>query len=530
MNKTNTKNYIYLILVVGFLLNLYSVWWGLPSVGGRNWAPDEISPVDVYRGIASLFSGGWHERYPPLHFYILTVFYLPFVILDRLGAVNLYSQELITTLYFVGRMISVIMGTALIYVVYKCGKELADHKAGLYSAIIAMLICPLSYYSKTTNLDVPYLFWFTLSLLFFIKALKHVDLHYYLLFTIFAVFSLCTKDQSYGLFFGMGLILLVQFLWFYFKNNRTASKLIFKNSWISILVGIVVFLLIYNVIFNYSGFIGHIKQIVGIGAERQGAPSIRRYNYSLSSQIDMFLQSTRHLIFLLGIPFFIAFILGMVYSLVKSKRNLFLFSLILIPIGYYLTFMIPTAYNYDRHIIPIAIISSLFGGVFFSEFLHKKKFGGVQLKVSIFIIISLIYLYKNLLVGIFMDNDSRYEAKEWITNNVNSEQSIAGLGGLIHYYPRINFEKFSVLRTPSMVDSINFKPDYLITSSAYDIKRYRNQPEEVVILTKLKNNELGYKQVKSFEYQVKWNMLNIESLFTNLDKINPRITIYKRVQ
>ncbi len=531
INDTKKNNYLYIILCIGFLLNLYSIWWGLPPEGARNWAPDEVSPVDVYRGIASLFSGGWHERYPPLHFYILSVFYLPFVILDRLGVIELYSPEIITILYFVGRMLSVIMGTALIYFVYRCGKELADHKAGLYAAIIATLICPLSYYSKTINLDVPYLFWFTLSLLFFIKAFKYHHFRYYLLFTGFAVFSVCTKDQAYGLFVGMFLILGIQYLKIKYSSSaeKDVSKLIIRNSLRSILLGVILFLLIHNVIFNFSGFADHIKLIFGIGAERQGAPSIRMYDYSISSQISMFLQSGRHLIFLIGIPFFVACILGIIFSGIKSKRNLPLFSLILIPIGYYLTFMVPTAYNYDRHIIPIAIIASLFGGVFLSDFLHRQSLGGVRFKASLFFIIVLIYLYKNLLVGIFMDNDSRYTAKEWINKNIKPDESIVGLGGLIHYYPRINSELFSVLRSPSMLDSLNNKPDYIITSSSYDIKRYRNQPQDARVINQLRNNELNYKEVQSFKYYVKWNMLNIDSISTNLDKINPRITIYKRV-
>ncbi len=63
------------ILLLSIALNLTALWWGLPA--HSTWAADEIQPSHVLAAWNVGSPGGWHEKYPPLHYYLLTAAYSP---------------------------------------------------------------------------------------------------------------------------------------------------------------------------------------------------------------------------------------------------------------------------------------------------------------------------------------------------------------------------------------------------------------------------------------------------------------------
>ena len=253
-----------LILILSFLINVYGIWWGLPSY--RGWAPDEIIPGKVFNGVIKGFSNGWHERHPPLHFYFLAILYSPFIALHLLNVIDVRSLPTYTVLFYLGRFLSVLMGTGTVLVVYLCGREIYDQKASLFAALITALICPFVHFSKTANLDVPYIFWFTLSLLFYVRVLKHHKVNDYLLFAVTAVMSICTKDQAYG-FYILTSVFIVLSHYRYEKQRNSEARMIdsFINRKIllSLLLAVVLFLTLHNVLFNLDGFLAHIRLITG---------------------------------------------------------------------------------------------------------------------------------------------------------------------------------------------------------------------------------------------------------------------------
>ena len=66
-----------LIVIAGSTaLNVVGVWWGLPAL----WAGDEITPTSVLLSLSQHFTHGWFNRYPPVHFYLLTAVFSPWLI------------------------------------------------------------------------------------------------------------------------------------------------------------------------------------------------------------------------------------------------------------------------------------------------------------------------------------------------------------------------------------------------------------------------------------------------------------------
>ncbi len=61
------------VLLLSTTLNVCGITWGLPSVLG--WAADELTPMRVLTGMRQGFGAGWHDPYPPFHFYVLAAAY-----------------------------------------------------------------------------------------------------------------------------------------------------------------------------------------------------------------------------------------------------------------------------------------------------------------------------------------------------------------------------------------------------------------------------------------------------------------------
>ena len=88
--------------------------------------------------------------------------------------------------------------------------------------------------AKTANTDVPYLFWFALSMVFYLRVLDGLRTRDFAIFAALAALSVCTKDQAYGLYLLMPLPIVMQ-LWrarrlFSFSKVNATTK---RNSSIS---------------------------------------------------------------------------------------------------------------------------------------------------------------------------------------------------------------------------------------------------------------------------------------------------------
>ena len=263
-SRPRDGNSLRFILLLSIALNLTALWWGLPA--HSTWAADEIQPSHVVGGLERGFSGGWHEKYPPFHYYLLTAAYSPALLLDKLGVLDIRNLTGYTLLIVIGRLLSLAMAAGCVVLVDKCGREMLDRRAAALAALITALVTPFVYYAKTANLDVPYLFWFLASLYFYLRLRASGRAPDYLFFALTAVFAVCTKDQAAALYGPAPLLML----WATRRNDRLAGR---SRTWLRTLfdrrhllaggAAVAAFLLIHNVLFNGSGFQSHLRLIFG---------------------------------------------------------------------------------------------------------------------------------------------------------------------------------------------------------------------------------------------------------------------------
>ncbi|HYU40591.1 MAG TPA: glycosyltransferase family 39 protein, partial [Vicinamibacteria bacterium] len=187
---------LWLVLAAALVLGAWGLRWGLPSEFG--WAPDEVLPADVDGAVAQGFAHGWHSKYPPLHFALLAVASAPVRVAGR--AMGWDAARVHDARMTAGRGLSLAMSLGLLIVVYRCGREVGDALAGVLAAALLLSSVPFVYYAKMANLDVPYLLWFALSLLFFLRALRRGRTADFGLFALAAAAAVATKDQAFALY------------------------------------------------------------------------------------------------------------------------------------------------------------------------------------------------------------------------------------------------------------------------------------------------------------------------------------------
>lgn len=92
----------------------------------------------------------------------------------------------------------VLVGTALL-----AGRTMDAR--GRVLALLCLLGIPLfAFYSKTSNVDIAYLFWLVVVALAFVRAMSSRTLRDHVLLGAAAAATIATKDQAYGFFPGCG--------------------------------------------------------------------------------------------------------------------------------------------------------------------------------------------------------------------------------------------------------------------------------------------------------------------------------------
>jgi hypothetical protein len=512
---------LHLLLAMSFVLFAVGIWWGLPDY--RGWASDEIVPARVVDGLRQFFSSGWHERYPPFHYYLLSLVYAPFLLLHKLHILDLRQLSSYAILFYLGRFLSVVMGTAVVYLVYRCGLEIFDRRASLSAALITALFVPFEYYSKMVNLDVPYIFWFVWSIYFFIRILKTQRLKYYLLFAASAVIAVCTKDQAFGLYV-LSPIPLILFRWKHEKQSNPDLSLVrslFDRTYLYVLLTATgLFAIIHNLAFNLQGFLRHLALITGSASE-----SFRIFPRTVSGEIQLLGLTIRQIQGSLGWPLFLVCGAGLALSLFQKKKNALLLSLSLFAVSYYAFYIGMVLFNSDRYNMPIGIVLSFFGGWMISSLLKP----GPKFFKAKWAIVAIIFCYSfcySLSVDILMIADSRYSIERWMKNNIPPEATI-GLAGPAEDNPRLKGFQWSYLPLSLPAFQKNQRPDFVIFASEYGRSFPKDSPENQ-FFSKFSTAGEKYELVLRYKTELPWLVIKYSNFLTNMDDVNPEIQIHGR--
>jgi 4-amino-4-deoxy-L-arabinose transferase-like glycosyltransferase len=485
-----------LVLLLALALFAWGIDWGLPS--WRGWAGDEILPQSVAQGLAKRFSGGWHTKYPPFHYYLLALVQTPVRRLlqgaDRF-AVHQY-------LMLAGRWLSVALALGTVWLIYRTGREIYGRRGAVFAGLAVALMPTLVYFAKTANVDGPFLFWIAASFLFYVRLLDRHRPRDYVLFTACAFVAVATKDQAYGLYVLSPLVILPSL-----RRHLGAGwvKTVLDRRVIAtVATAAVVFLLAFNIPWNYKGFSRHVGLLTGSQSEDAQA-----YPNSPSGHLQNLAQALRDLELCVGAPVFAAALLGIGWSFYQGDRRerSRLGALLVLGLSYYLTFLSVVLFSRDRYVLPLGLILALFAG-------HLRTGAAVAALAYGFLLA--------LSVDLRMVNDSRYDAERWLRDRAPLPRQAVAVGRAKHS-PRIAVVEWrQVWRTGGR--ALQRPGTRFVVVNRSDLR----SPEERRLYERLRSGEFGHRLAESFRWRSAWDRLDTRGRFTTLDLVNPRLEVYER--
>ena len=485
------------LLAGSLMLNAIGIWWGLP---GGSWAADELSPVLVLGGAARWFAHGWFDRYPPFHYYVLTAAFSPLLLLERWGRLDLTLPAPYACLALIGRLISLAAGAGTLLAIYACGARTFGKGAGVWAAAMFALVTPFVYYAKTANLDVPYLFWFAISMVFYLRALDGLKLGDILGFAACGMLAICTKDQAYGLYL-LTPFAIVQRIW---RVNREAGAshpvlraIVDRRLQWGTAVAIGMFVVVHNLVFNLHGFVEHVRYITGGGSE-----TYRDFEPTVAGRTALLWLSVKIIRIAWGWPMFVVSTAGIVVALMTPRHRRIALWLALPVVSYYAGFVNVVLYNYDRFMLPICLVLSLFGGLAVDTWLaagERAKTWRLAAAVAVFAYTMLCAAT----VDLVMLRDSRYTVEDWLGAHVGAEH-LVGFVFPEQYYPRL--DRFNAAHIMSVPELKERDPAYFVLNADYALSEPRDS-DIGRLVTGLQNRQLGYTLVFRFRQPAPWPWL-----------------------
>jgi hypothetical protein len=499
------------IVVASVALNLVGITWGLPS----EWVGDEVTPTLVMLAWGQHFTNGWFARYPPLQYYVLTMAYAPWLALKAFGWLRLTGPAEELALLLVARVIGIAFGAGTVVAVYACGARAFGHRAAVCAAGLVALLTPFVFYAKTANPEVPYVFWFAVSLAFYVRALGTLRLRDIVLSFVAGAAAVCTKDQAYPLFLSMPFVLA--YCWV-----RAGRRLADWRLWIGPVAGAIVFLAIHNVPFNAAGFVKHVRDITGPGrAYRMFEPTLKGQFALLKLTVDLDRRSW-------GYPFFLVTLGGALVALADRSRRFVAIALLLVAATYYAGFIGVILYTYDRYVLPICVVQALFGGVAI-EWLLARRLRPVV--VALFVYTA---LYAGT-VDVLMWRDSRYAAERWLIAHAPRGRLVATVFPLVTE-PRT--QAFDTVDIGTIENLQRWKPDYFVLNADY-ARAVAADTRPAALVEGLRRETLGYRLAFTYRTPSPWPWLpgahpdlvgarDGTPVTSFLRNINPSIEIYTR--
>ncbi len=424
------KKIVVWLLAVFFLLNFFTVFWGMPNA--FSWSVDD--PSGIF-SIAFIKAEG--SNYAPFGYIARLVSYLPFLggyyifggwDLDNIKypAFGFSHPDWQLGLLLVStRVFHFLLYVATGYLIYKIASFF--NKRAAFWATLFYSLCPLVVeFSTYGNVDTPTMFCLTwalyhLSNLFFAK-IDDGKKYTRDWMGFFAALSL-----TIGLKESVALSLVIPFFIVFFKSgyfSRQGVKRFFSEFLPGVWLFLIILIVSNNLLFDFKRSYLHVARLVSHDSATNSVYPM----FSPWELVKRILESV-----LLVAPLsFVLFFFGWKNFFVKKYRaySWFLLSL---PISSFLLFACSFGRTYLRHNLPTILIFSIMAGLVFWQITDKIKSG--RRSVQFFVVVFIFFLALIPVRGKF--TDSRYEAEKFI-NSIARDKDVQVLSNRYHVYlPRL---------------------------------------------------------------------------------------------
>lgn len=441
----------WVVLLAG-AIRIVGIGWGLPASDG--WDNDGVAPRDFLSGLVETFTPGHFNTYPPVHLFILGVLTAPITITALVRAPSLAQADVVgeilklpymTANAYVARLVSLAMSLGLMVIIARIAAELragpggdpndvAPRRAGVCAAAVAGVNASLTYYAHTSNLDVPYLFWAALSLLWFVRAMTRREPRLFRRAFAVAVLSIATKDQAYGLFLLSYPAALLAFVAFdpWARANRAATL---RAVLVAGVLAVLLFLVADAVVFNPTGFRARLAFLAGSASK-----DFVVYTSDATGRARMFSDVLRAVDRHYPKPLAALLALGIVVEAVRTLREsrpsaVVFFTPLLTVISFTLAFDLVAMREDHRFWMPQSVLLAIYGGLAFERFVASARRGVRIAAQAVLAVPFAMAISTCLAVDAQLLLDPRYEAEAWLAANAKEGDRIETYGNNV-YLPR----------------------------------------------------------------------------------------------
>lgn len=217
-----------LIFVIAALAYVPTASWGAPYATAWNrtqgWGVDDEAPKGPLAQLHDIVDPAPTTNpnlgYPMLHPFMVLATFAPYVIwLKVSGGLGTPTQAYphgftdpvtaLATLSLLAHLLSVLLAAGIVVAAYETGRTLWDERAGLWGAALAGLAYPMFYYARTSNPDVPVLFFTAIAGIPFARALMlGITRRRALWLGALIGLALATKEPAFASFVGIPFVLL----------------------------------------------------------------------------------------------------------------------------------------------------------------------------------------------------------------------------------------------------------------------------------------------------------------------------------
>ncbi|HEY3593742.1 MAG TPA: glycosyltransferase family 39 protein, partial [Polyangiaceae bacterium] len=382
------------------------------------------------------YQKGSFYTYPPVHLLLLTVLTLPVWLTGVLRAPSLAPDAVIgeltkvsymTAFSLVARLASVAMSLGIVLGIFLIGREVWGRRTGIAAAVVVSTNVIFNYYSHTSNLDVPYLFWAIFALLALTRAIQRREPRRLRTFAALAALSVCTKDQAFALFLFAAPLLLL--LWVATDADlRARWRELLRESALAAVIAASMVLVIDGALLNPSGFRARIHFLTGPASQGHAV-----YERSFAGVVAVLLDTLRFFDRYYPILFLLLAASGILVALRRPAQQKIA---ALVPLAamasFTLAFNCSAGRTEHRFLLPQMLLVALYVGLGWEAFLSIRD-PRVWRPLSAALLIWA--LYRCASVDASLLDDPRYQAEAWMQTEMRPGDSVETYGNDA-YLPR----------------------------------------------------------------------------------------------
>lgn len=426
--------------------------WGLPSEFDCD--PDSPVPLSPLAFIGDYFNSNISNKYPAVHqllllpFYALVMGYYKLTGgLQRISAAwpNGFRDPVaaFSSLIVVSRIVTGLMAAGTILCIRRLPFKELDKRARYVAMLLIAGSGVFVYYARAGNVDVPYLFWWSVSFLLlaiFVSDSKapHRCL---ILSAMCSAMSIGTKDQAAGLVLGSGLILLL--------INRSPTEMIGARLRHATLYTSITFLsyAVVAVLPQPVRWLNHVRR------DSLGSPDMTQwiqFENNLSGQIGLLGATLTRLTHVLSPVGTLFAIVGLI-ALIAARRYRVTAFLLLPVISYYGFFIFNIRFVYERFLLPLAFLLLIVAGIGVSSFLkalEKKPWAYNFARLAIAAALAYHFLSGYLPITYLQVFDIKADASRSVGSYVAPGSRILWNGGYVNLPNAVVYEHYRLVLPP----------------------------------------------------------------------------------